>query len=79
MVVFIISTLFIALVIAAMAIGVIMGREPIKGSCGGIGALGIDTQCDLCGGNPQKCEEESRSAVAAETGRALFYKAEHKK
>ena len=34
--------LVIGLVMAAMAVGVIMGRAPIKGSCGGLGAVGID-------------------------------------
>jgi len=57
---FLISFVFIALVMAGMAIGVMAGRGPLKGSCGGMGALGIDTACDICGGNPQKCEEETR-------------------
>ena len=66
MVIFLVSFLLIALVMAGMAIGVIMGRGPLKGSCGGMGALGIDTACDICGGNPQLCEEESRDAGTAE-------------
>lgn len=65
MAMFLISTLVIGIVIAGMAIGVIMGRAPIKGSCGGMGALGIDTACDLCGGNLQMCEEETRSSEAS--------------
>ena len=36
----------IALVIAAMAIGVMAGRDPIKGSCGGLNGGG----CELCSG-----------------------------
>ena len=68
--IFVISFLGFALIIAAMAVGVIAGRAPIKGSCGGIGALGIDQSCDLCGGDPQRCETESRSADDA--GATLF-------
>ena len=65
--IFVISFLVFALIIAAMAVGVMAGRAPIKGSCGGIGALGIDQSCDLCGGDPQRCETESRSAAATGT------------
>ena len=79
MAIFVITTLFIGLVIAAMAIGVIMGREPIKGSCGGMGALGIDTKCDICGGNPQKCEEETRGGESSGVDKKLFYAADNKK
>jgi len=75
MTLFLISFVFIALVIAGMAVGVIMGRGPIKGSCGGMGALGIDTACDICGGNPQLCEEETRSADT-KPEKDLFYRAD---
>ena len=43
-------------VVAAMAIGVLMGRKPIAGSCGGLRNLGVDMQCDICGGDPQRCD-----------------------
>ena len=44
--------------VGIMAIGVIMGRRPISGSCGGIGRLnGDDGECALCGGDPSKCDE----------------------
>ena len=39
-------------VIAAMAIGVMNGRKPISGSCGGLNSGG----CELCSG---KCKRES--------------------
>ncbi|TLX61724.1 ApbE family protein [Stutzerimonas nosocomialis] len=45
------------LVVFGMAIGVIMGRKPIAGSCGGIANLGIEKECSICGGNREKCEE----------------------
>ncbi len=44
--------------VGIMAIGVMLGRRPISGSCGGIGRLnGDDGECALCGGDPSKCDE----------------------
>lgn len=54
------SIVIMLLVIAGMAIGVMFGREPIKGSCGGLNNAGVDSNCELCGGNPAKCEETSK-------------------
>jgi len=54
----ILSLIIFALVVAGMAIGVLFGRKPIKGSCGGMSSLGMDTACDICGGDTAKCEEE---------------------
>lgn len=55
------------LVVALMAIGVIMGRKPIAGSCGGIANLGIEKECSICGGSREKCEEVKRAAEAPGT------------
>ena len=53
------------LLIAAMAIGVLLGGKPISGSCGGVGAaLGeANYNCDICGGDPNKCDEQSASEL----------------
>ncbi|MEH6588162.1 MAG: (Na+)-NQR maturation NqrM [Halioglobus sp.] len=75
---FLISVLVIGLVIAGMAVGVIMGRGPIKGSCGGMGALGIDTACDLCGGDPKRCDEETRDGEVGRSNPELYYPADSK-
>lgn len=76
MAVYLLSALLIGLVMAAMAVGVIMGRKPIKGSCGGIGALGLDTACEICGGDPERCEEETRSDAKEGQGESLYYPAD---
>ncbi|MFT7223302.1 MAG: hypothetical protein ACI82Z_000836, partial [Cellvibrionaceae bacterium] len=49
----------LALVILAMSVGILLGRRPISGSCGGIGAaLGEKNySCDICGSDPKKCRE----------------------
>jgi hypothetical protein len=53
------------LVMLGMAAGVIMGRKPIAGSCGGIANLGIEKECSICGGDRNKCEEVNSEAVPA--------------
>lgn len=63
--IFVVSFFAFAAIMAAMAVGVIAGREPLKGSCGGVGKLGIDQKCDLCGGDPVRCESETRAGAAA--------------
>ncbi|MFA6109481.1 MAG: (Na+)-NQR maturation NqrM [Candidatus Latescibacterota bacterium] len=46
-----------ALVMAAMAIGVIFSHRAIKGSCGGLGALAAKVGVPLCecGGDRTRC------------------------
>ena len=39
---FVLTFVVLLILIAGMAIGVIMGRKPISGSCGGMSALGMD-------------------------------------
>ena len=43
--------------VGAMAVGVIFGRQPIAGSCGGMKALGMEMECEVCGGDPQMCKK----------------------
>ena len=43
--------------VVAMSVGVIFGRQPIAGSCGGMKALGMEMECEVCGGDPQMCEK----------------------
>ena len=76
---FLLVFLIITILVDAMSIGVIFGRKPISGTCGGIGALGISQSCDICGGNTQKCEEENeRVANDGKTASSLSYDATRK-
>jgi hypothetical protein len=54
------ALLLMLLVVAGMAVGVMFGRKPLAGSCGGVGkALGEQEYvCDICGGDESKCEEK---------------------
>lgn len=63
---FIISFVVIVLVVVGMAVGVMNGREPIKGSCGGLNRLGMrDGECPICGDNPSLCESDSVKTAAS--------------
>lgn len=56
--VFFVSLVVFALMIAAMAVGVMSGRAPLKGSCGGLGKLGVSGACEICGGDVQRCDRQ---------------------
>jgi uncharacterized protein len=64
---FLVVFLAMLMVVGMMAIGVIMGRKPIAGSCGGIANLGIEKECSICGGSREKCEEVNRDKDEAKT------------
>ena len=54
---------FMLIVIALMAVGVLLGRKPISGSCGGMSAIGMESACDVCGGDKQKCDTEKKKVA----------------
>jgi hypothetical protein len=61
MVVFVISFLVMVAVVLAMSIGVIVANKRIRGSCGGLNALGIPRACDC----PSPCEKRKRAMAEA--------------
>lgn len=69
MVIFIVSFVVFAVLMSGMAIGVMAGRAPISGSCGGVGKiLGTPQKCEICGDDPTRCEsEQARIGVDIET------------
>ena len=50
--------LILMLIVAAMSVGVLFGKKPITGTCGGLANLEPGRECELCGGNPSKCAEQ---------------------
>jgi hypothetical protein len=58
MMIMILTFLVMLTIVAAMAIGVIVSNKPIKGSCGGLSALGMKESCMVCGGNEDEWKKE---------------------
>jgi len=78
MTLFIVSFVILLVVVAAMSVGVIFQNKPIKGSCGGMSAVGIDAACEICGGNPAKCDEYQKENASEANENAVFYDANKK-
>lgn len=51
---FLLAFVFFLIVVSAMAVGYVLQRKTISGSCGGLGALGIDKACDC----PEPCDRK---------------------
>lgn len=60
MIVWLLVFVVMLLVVAGMAVGVMAGRKPIAGSCGGIANLGIEKSCGICGNDFSKCENKNQ-------------------
>ena len=54
--VFIASFVFFLLVIGGMSLGYIVKHKTLQGSCGGIGALGMEKVCDC----PEPCDSRKK-------------------
>jgi len=76
MIEYVLAFVFLLLVISAMSIGVIFANKPIKGTCGGMSTLGFNTECDICGGDGNKCEKETSKRSIE--GSSLAYDASEK-
>ena len=63
MLTFLLSVGLFLLVFLLMAIGYLLQRKRISGSCGGLGAIGIEKECDC----PEPCQ--ARQAREAERAR----------
>lgn len=77
---YILATVIFLVLFAAMAVGVIFSNKPIKGSCGGLNKIGLGSEeCEICGGNPDKCDESgSQSKKTKPDPAALAYDATRK-
>ncbi|WP_395341421.1 (Na+)-NQR maturation NqrM [Ningiella sp. W23] len=51
---FILAFCFFLLMVLAMGVGYIFQKKSISGSCGGLGALGVEKACDC----PEPCDRK---------------------
>lgn len=66
MTIFIATFIVISLAIMGMAIGVILGRPAIKGSCGGLNQVGLAGSCSgACSPQDEEICELKKAALAA--------------
>ncbi len=72
--IYLLSFLIMCLIMAGMAVGAMAGRGPLKGSCGGLSAVGIEGRCEICGDDPSRCEEQQSDGERS-TKQADFYDA----
>ena len=76
---FFVATVLFLVLFAAMAVGVIFSNKPIKGSCGGLNNIGLGSgECEICGGNRDKCDEVNDRKSDGEPNTTLAYDATRK-
>lgn len=63
MAIFLVTLAVLVLAMLMMAVGVLFGREPLKGTCGGLNRFG-EKDCPVCGGDLTKCESQQDIAPA---------------
>ncbi len=61
---FLATLLLFGLAFAGLALGVLLGRAPLSGSCGGLNKLGIRKDCSCEAPCPRRRRELERLAAA---------------
>lgn len=59
MVTLLVVFLFFLLMVLGMAVGVLLGRKPIAGSCGGLGSVGVEKACGCTDSCKNSYEQKS--------------------
>ncbi|PCI34950.1 MAG: ApbE family protein [Elusimicrobia bacterium] len=57
----------LAVCFTGMAIGLILQKKPLQGSCGGASSKGLppDADCIVCGGDQKKCDTNAASQTSS--------------
>lgn len=51
-----ITFLLMVIVLVIMSVGVLFGRKPVQGSCGGLNNIDGLKKCEICGDVPEQCK-----------------------
>jgi hypothetical protein len=60
---FLAALLLFTLAFAGLALGIMLGREPVRGSCGGLRKLGLEDDCACESPCPRRRRELERQAA----------------
>jgi hypothetical protein len=52
---FFFASIVVILSILGLSLGLIINKNHLEGSCGGMSNLDSDLDCSICGDNPKKC------------------------
>lgn len=55
---------------ALMGVGLIVARKPIKGTCASLSTIDIGGPCEICGGDPAKCDSNDTAVPPRTPGEA---------
>lgn len=64
---------FFIVVISIMSVGVLFGRSPIKGTCGGLNQLMGSQGCEICGGDTRKCDNATVQSSSSNNSLVQHY------
>lgn len=64
--IFLLTLVMLLVVFAAMSIGYLVKKKSIAGSCGGLGALGIDKACNCDNPCDKRLERERQARIDKE-------------
>ena len=71
---FLLALGLVLLLIAGMSIGVIFGRKPISGSCGGVGSqIGGGSGCSVCGRESGTCDDDLEESESPDRSGAVAH------
>lgn len=58
---FLVTLAVLLVVFGLMAVGLIVRNRPIKGTCASLSDVGLKENCEICGGDQNKCESSAPS------------------